>query len=360
MEAFSCKTKIISGEGAVSSLKNLNSQRLFLVSDPYFVKNGMAAQVGKHAGTAEIRIFYELTPDPTVTQVAAGIGQMKDFRPDTLVALGGGSAIDCAKAICFFSGIPVTFVAIPTTSGSGSEMTDFAILTHNGGKFPLIDPALRPDIAILDSGFLKELPKSLIADSGFDVLAHALEAYVSTGAGHFSDALASEGFTKALEALPLSYGGSLPHRLTMHTASAMAGMAFTGAGLGLCHAMSHALGGIFKLPHGRLNAILLPAIISVNAPMAAHRYAELARKAELSSSADTIGVRSLKNRLITLRKELSLPATLAQAGISPREVWQCADQIVEQTLNDPCCKTNPVTVEDYTVRRILEEVTGRV
>ena len=146
----------------------------------------------------------------------------------------------------------------------------------------------------------------------------------------------------------------------MHTAATMAGMAFNRAGLGLCHAMAHSLGGLFHVPHGRLNAILLPAVIGCNSYTAGAKYANLARAAGLSGSADTVAVRNLKNGIIRLRKELGLPGTLAQAGVDPREVWHRTGQIVEATLADPCCATNPMGVEDFLVRRLLEAVTGRV
>ena len=359
MEEYFCKTKILSGGGAASALKDLQSKKLFLVSDPFFVKNGTAQQLAALSGAADTKIYSGVEPDPSVEQVAKGTAELKAFSPDTVVALGGGSAMDCAKAMVYFSGLKVRFVAIPTTSGSGSEVTDFAILTHNGIKHPLVDQALQPDVAILDSDLLKALPQSLIADSGFDVIAHALEAFVATGAGAITDALAADSFSEAVRCLPLSYRGDLTARRKMHTASAMSGMAFTKAGLGLCHAMSHALGGIFHLPHGRLNAILLPAVISTNASMASVKYGKISRLAGFGGTADTVAVRNLKNGLISLRKELGLPATLSQAGILPRQVWQSANKIVTATLEDPCCGTNPVKVEDFTVRRILEEVTGR-
>ena len=135
---------------------------------------------------------------------------------------------------------------------------------------------------------------------------------------------------------------------------------YKGETLGLCHAMAHSLGGLFHVPHGRLNAILLPSVITCNAHVAAKKYAELARAAGIGGSADTIAVRNLKNGLVRLRRELNLPETLAQAGVDPRSVWRNAEQIVKATLEDPCCKTNPMEVEDFLVRRILEEVTGRV
>ena len=359
MERFSCKTMIISGPGAISSLGDLGSKRLFLVTDPFFAKNGTAQRIAAAAKAEAVEIFDAIQPDPSVSLAAEGTAKLRAFCADTIVALGGGSAMDCAKAMAYFSKTDAKLVAIPTTSGSGSEVTDFAILTHNGIKHPLVDPKLRPDIAILDSDLLTQLPKALIADAGFDVLAHALEACAARDAGVVSDCLAREAFCTAFASLPASYAGRQETRLKVHLAATLAGMAFTQAGLGLCHAMSHALGGLFHIPHGRLNAILLPSVISCNAHVAGAKYARIARAAGFSGSADTIAVRNLRGGLIRLRRELDLPETLAQAGVTPSEVWQNTDQIVNATLADPCCSTNPMAVEDFLVRRILEEVTGR-
>jgi len=268
--------------------------------------------------------------------------------------------MDCAKAMAYFSGLQARLVAIPTTSGSGSEVTDFSVLTHNGVKHPLVDKRIIPELAILDSDLLQQMPPSLIADAGFDVLSHALEAYVATGAGAITDALAADAFTAAYGLLPASFGGNTQVRLRLHTAATMAGMAFSQAGLGLGHAIAHSLGGFFHVPHGRLNAILLPAVIGCNAHAAGEKYARLARHAGLGGSADTIAVRNLKNGLVRLRRELNLPETLAQAGVEPGSVWRSAEEIVRATLADPCCRTNPMEVEAFQIRRILEEVTGRV
>jgi alcohol dehydrogenase class IV len=359
MEQFSCKTKIFSGPGSLEALKELKIRRLFLVTDPYFHKNGTAQRIGRLSGAEEISYFHKIVPDPSVELAAEGTALLRSFQPDAVIALGGGSAMDCAKAMVYFSGLSCPLVAIPTTSGSGSEVTDFAILTHNGVKHPLVDPRVRPDYAILDSELLKELPPSLIADSGFDVLSHALEACVAKNASPITDALARDAFTAVFSSLPASFAGDTSVRQKIHTASTMAGLAFTQAGLGLCHALSHSLGGQFHVPHGRLNAILLPAVISCNAHMAGEKYAALSRSAGLGGSVDTLAVRNLKNGLVRLRRELDLPETLAQAGIDPKEVRFRSKDIVEAALADPCCATNPMNVEDFMVRRVLEEVTGR-
>lgn len=360
METFSGKTVIYSGAGAVSALEAFGARRLFLVTDPFFMKNGMARKVVQAAHCEKAEIFDGVQPDPTVELAAEGTARLKAFGPDLVVALGGGSAMDCAKAMAYFAKGNYKLVAIPTTSGSGSEVTDFAILTHNKVKHPLVNARLRPDAAILDSDFLQELPKGLIAEAGFDVLAHAVEGYVAKNAGAFSDLYAREAFSRACAALPASYAGRKEVRLKVHVAATMAGLSFTHGGLGLCHAMAHSLGGMFHVAHGRLNAVLLPSIVGCNAHVAGKKYAELARAAGMGGSADTIAVRNLKNGLIRLRRELNLPETLAKAGIDPRDVWRNVGEIVQATLEDPCCRTNPMPVEDFLVRRILEEVTGRV
>ncbi len=357
MEVFSCKTRIVSGSGAIWELANCNCKRLLLVADPYFQKTELPEKIQKASKAELMETFFDVKPDPTAELAAQGTAVLQKFKPDTVVALGGGSAMDCAKAMVYFSGLSVFFVAIPTTSGSGSEVTDFSVLTVQGTKYPLVDDALLPQMAILDGNLLNSLPKSLIADAGFDVLSHAMESYVATGSGAISRALAADGFSVAFTHLPASYRGDLSVRQAIHEASAMAGIAFSQSGLGLCHAMSHVLGGVFHLPHGRLNAILLPAVMEANAG-ANEKYAQLARKAGLGGSADGVAVRNLRNGLVRLRKELELPATLAQGGIAPRQVRENAQNIVDGVLRDPCCATNPVKPDGAMVRHILQQVTG--
>lgn len=358
MEEFSLGTRIYAGAGAISALETFGAKRLLLVTDPYFMKNGAAQRVAAASKAEQVEYFDRVQPDPTVVLAAEGTAKMRSFQPDLLVALGGGSAMDCAKAMAYFAQDAVPLVAIPTTSGSGSEVTDFSILTHGKTKHPLVDEKLRPAAAILDSDFLKELPPQLIADAGFDVLSHSLEAYVATGAGAFSDMLARESFRIAYAVLPASYAGKTEVRLRMHLASTMAGMAFSQAGLGLCHAISHSLGGMFHVPHGRLNAILLPAVLDCNANKVMSRYAELARCAGMAGSADAVAFRNLKNGLLRLRRELGLPQSLSQAGISPRKISEAMPMLVEAVLEDPCVQTNPIKAEEFLIRRILEQVTG--
>ena len=358
MEQFSCATRIISGVGASKALEEMHIKRLLVVADPFFAENGTASRIAALAKAEEVEIFADVIPDPTVALAAKGAAAVQRFCPDVIVALGGGSAMDCAKAMAYFSGLKPKLIAIPTTSGSGSEVTDFAILTHNGTKHPLVDDTLRPDVAILDGDMLGELPKMLIAAGGFDLISHALEAVAAKNAGSVSNALASDAFCTAWKLLPASYRGDRSARLPLHQAATMAGMAFSSAGLGLCHAISHSLGGEFHAPHGVLNAILLPLVMDFNASAALGRYAALARQAGLSTGADAMAFRTLKSALVRLRRSLDLPESLAKVGIKPGDVRRKMDSLVAAALDDPCCQTNPVRADEASVRRIITEALG--
>ena len=356
MERFDVRTKIISGNGSLSYLQELKSQRLMLVIDPYLAQKGWGSKILDAAKPQSSQVFDKISPDPTVELAAEGTQILKEFKPDTLVALGGGSCMDLAKAMVHFSGQKVTLVAIPSTSGSGSEVTDFSVLSHNGVKYPLISKQICPEVAILDSSLLESLPKSLIADTGFDVLTHALESYVAKSASDFTRMFAKEAFTRVYAQLPASFAGDTSVRENIHMAATMAGIAFSQSGLGLCHAMAHVLGGEFHIPHGRLCAILLPAVVGCNAHFCGEAYGALARSAGFFGTADTVAVRNLRNGLCRLRSQLSMPATLQEAGVDARVLQFKAKELTEKILADPCCQDNPMQVEDFMVKRILEEV----
>ena len=358
MERFFCKTKLFSGPGSLGVLADLHIKRLLIVADPYFFENGTVNHIAHISKAEAVEVFDKVKPDPSVTLAAEGTQVLQSFQPDTILALGGGSAMDCAKAMTYFSGLALRFIAVPTTSGSGSEVTNFSILTHEGIKHPLVDEKLQPDIAILDSDLLTSLPPQLIADTGFDLISHALEAWAATGAGMVSDALALSALKTAFDLLPRSYAGDTAVRGQIHTAATMAGMAFSSAGLGLCHALAHALGGEFHTPHGRLNAVLLPAVVEYNADKCQHRYACLARQLGLSTGADVIALRALKNTLVRLRRELGLPDTLSAAGIQPGYLRQKLEAVTSAALADPCCATNPVQPTAGDIRRLLQSVMG--
>ena len=359
MQKFSMGTEILAGPGAIETLGERGARRLFLVTDPYFAENGWADRIAAQVNGEAVEIFKDVTPDPSLRMAAEGTARFQKFRPDLLLALGGGSAMDTAKAILYFSRQKLAFGAIPTTSGSGSEVTDFSILTHEGIKHPLVDPGIRPDFAILDSDLLQQLPKGLIADAGFDVLSHALEAWVGRNAGCFSDLYAKEAFSLAYGNLLGSYQGDLSKRLPMHLASCMAGIAFTHAGLGLCHGLSHSLGGRFHVPHGRLNAIFLPRVILANAQAGAgERYGQLAMRSGLCTGSKTLGIRNLISGLTRLRRQLELPGSLREAGIPEKDFHSALQGLVDAALRDPCCGTNPVPVTEAMARQVLEDSYG--
>ncbi len=359
MQKFICKTDIYTGRGSLAHLNHLVRGKLMIVTDPYFMKNGTAQRLAHLSNAEQVAYFDEVTPDPQVTLAAKGAQAVQSFCPQTVIALGGGSAMDCAKAMVYFSRCPVKLIAVPTTSGSGSEVTDFAILTHQGIKHPLVDEKLVPQVAILDADLLDSLPKSLIADTGFDVLSHALEAAAATGASAITDALARSAFSIALEHLESSFSGNTQVRQLLHEASCMAGMAFSHAGLGLCHALSHCLGGLYHIPHGRLNAILLPVVVEFNASAAAEKYGDVARAAALGGASNTMAVRSLKNTLIRLRKQLGLPATLKDAGVELSKLAADMPSICKAALADACIANNPAAVTEKDIMGILQQVSGR-
>lgn len=358
MKIFHCKTKIVTGFGALSFLETLQIKRLFLVCDPYFQKNHKAEAIISASKCDCSLVFCDIVPDPSADLVAKGSAQLRQFSPDTVVALGGGSAIDSAKAMAYFSGCQPLLIAIPTTSGSGSEVTNFSILTHDGVKHPLVDDSIQPNIAILDDELVSTLPPSLIADGGFDLISHALEVVVSTTHSPISDLLAKEAFSLAFQHLYASYRGDQHARCQIHLAATLAGISFSQSGLGLCHAISHSLGGQFHIPHGRLNAILLPSVIDKNATVSCHSYAELAQKVGLSTGDNAMALRALKNGLLRLRRNLQLPSDLSQVGISPAQLRQNIPSIVRSTLSDPCCATNPRPVDSDLVESVLLEVMG--
>lgn len=351
---FHCPTRIVTGPDALDFLRTFRADQVLVVTDSFFSESGKAMEIGQRVPGAKVEIFDQVSPDPPAELAAIGAVICERLRPELLIALGGGSPMDCAKGIRLASTLPMTFVAIPTTSGSGSEVTSFSILTHHGVKHAVVDEDLRPDVAILDESLLAELPASLIADTGMDLLTHCLEAAASRNHSGITDALAFYAAGVTLENLAASWQGDRHVRERLHEAAAVAGMAFDNAGLGLCHAMAHVLGGMLHLPHGRLCAMLLPPVMAVNTA-ALGQYAGLARACGLGGSTERLSLRNLTGAIVRLRKTLQMPETLRQAGVT-QELDETS--IVRAVLKDPCCETNPIPVTETQIRQVLKAVTG--
>lgn len=358
MERFACETLIVSGEGALETLAEQQGKRLLVVRDGMELSDGIAGQIQGMLKPEAVAIFDKTAPEPAMTQAVAGVQQIKDFCPDLVVAVGGSHVMDCAKAMVCFSGRHCRLTVVPTEPGSGTEVTGRATLTHEKRRHMFCNPGMRPDVAILDSILLTGSTAGKVAEGGFEILANSLQAYMGRDGGMMTRLHARESFAVCWGALPAAFAGNKAARGRLQTAAVLAGLAYDRTGLGLCQALADSLGSQFHLTMGCLAGILLPAVIGCNAHAAGRRLAELSRAAGMGGSSEAVGVRNLKAALIRLRRELGMPATLAQAGINPRWVWSNVGKIVEQTLENPECRNNPVTVDDFLVRRILEETAG--
>ncbi|NFV11440.1 iron-containing alcohol dehydrogenase [Clostridium sporogenes] len=377
MNSFSIKTKVHFGQGALNALNTIKDKKVFIVTDPFMVKSGMIDNIIKRLDSNKIEysVFSEIVPDPPIEIVVKGIKEILKINPDILIALGGGSAIDAAKVIKDFSlkivNIKeVEFIAIPTTSGTGSELTSFSVITdkEKGAKYPLVADELVPEVAILDPELVKSVPKFITADTGMDVLTHALEAYVSTKSSDFTDALAEKAIRLVFENLVEAYnnGNNLNAREKMHNASCMAGMAFNIASLGLNHGIAHAIGGKLHIPHGRINSILLPKIVEYNADIkgytdvkyteAANKYANVARLLNLPGGNIRAVVKNLIGAIEKLQKDMKMPRTLAECKVTDEGFNKFKDDISEMSLKDACTATNPKNPTKEDVLHILGKI----
>ncbi len=362
MERFQIRPAVWFGRDALEALSALSGKRVLVVTDAFLAGSGLLDRMEAHLKGCTVERFTEVVPDPPLTVVAQGVRRLKDFRPEAVVAFGGGSPMDCAKAMVEFgrdreTGERPLFYAVPTTAGTGSEVTSFAVLTdgERGVKYPLVNDALLPDGAILDASLLAGVPPAVTADTGMDVLAHAAEAIVARNASPFSDALAEKAFTLAYENLRPAYetAGESTARENMLLASCLAGMAFNGAGLGLCHGLAHSLGGRCHVPHGRLNALLLPHVIRFNAAdgRATARYARLARLCGLAATP-----RALAAALDRLRAALRMPGSLSACGVDVAALREDLDGVTAAALEDGCTPGNPRTAGREDVKALLNEV----
>lgn len=369
MNTFSLQTRLYSGKDSLNALKRFTQKHIWIICDGFLARSPLIETL-RNALPANNRIsvFSDITPDPTIATVVQGIAQMQSLRPDVVIGFGGGSALDAAKAIVWFSrqfGIDIdTCVAIPTTSGTGSEVTSACVISDpdKGIKYPLFNNALYPDMAILDPMLVVSVPPAITANTGMDVLTHALEAYVSTQASDFTDALAEKAAQLVFQYLSVAVrkGDCLATRGKMHNASTLAGMAFSQAGLGLNHAIAHQLGGQFHLPHGLANALLLTSVIRFNAhdPRAAKRYARLAKTCHLvaDNANDIASINALVQRIRQLNKECAIPS-LISALKENRQHWSPRiPGMVQAALADATLKTNPRVADASAIGELLEEL----
>jgi alcohol dehydrogenase class IV len=305
-------------------------------------------------------VFTDVRPDPDVKLIADGMKIYLESGADVLVAIGGGSSIDAAKGILYFASKfdqpdgqkfkKPLFIAIPSTSGTGSEVTNFSVITSDEGKVCIVDEFITPDIAILDSTCIQHVPQRVVTDTGIDVLVHAIEAYVSTMATDFTDALAEKAIRLIFENLETIYKDvkNAEARDRVQNASCMAGMAFTNANLGINHSLAHGLGGTFHIPHGRSNALMLSAVIEYNADLAgsaggyaAQRYARLASMLQLPARTPREGTVNLLREINRLKKALGVEDGIHALGIGKAEFEEELERMAEAALADRCTPTNP-------------------
>ena len=360
MERFACRTQVVSGTGALEALAQHRCRRLLVAAEQGWADSEPLRQIRTAAGNPDWLLLSDVDPEPTMRQAVDASRSLQEFQPDMVVGLGDRKIMDWTKAMVCFSRHPCRLVTVPTAPCAGSEITGRVTLTHSGRRHLLRDRAMCPDMLILDPGLGGPASRASVSGAGFELLAAALEAYTGEGGSFLRRIHAREAFASGWAALPAAAAGNGTALGRMQMASVLTGMAVEEAGLGLCRAMGNSLGTVFGLSRGKTAAILLPAIIGCNAHGAGRQYAELSRAAGMGGSREELGVRNLKAGLIRLRRELGLPGTLVQAGVDIRAVWNGGRQVAALTLEDPECRNNPVPVDDFMVRRILEEITGRI
>lgn len=365
MKTFYIKTKIYFGENALDRLKELPHKRILVITDPFVVKSGMIQLITSRLeqGAIEYDIFQDVVPDPPIEKIVSGVQKMLSYNPEAIVAVGGGSAIDSAKSIKDFAVKigkldDIRLIAIPTTSGTGSEVTSFAVISDSETqtKYPLKSDDLIPAEAILDAELVRSVPPAITADTGMDVLTHAIEAYVSINNNEFSAALAEKAIEICGIWLLRTYldGNDTHARQKMHVASCLAGLAFNSASLGLNHGMAHTLGANFHIPHGRANAMLLPHIIEFNSDIniqsksqkeylpAVRKYCNIAKLLGLNNFNEITTVRALVNWIQFMLKEMNMPISVSQAGNIKKEEYESKlDTMAQAALSDGCTATNP-------------------
>lgn len=383
MNRFTLPRDIYWGRGSLEFLKTLEGKKAMLVLGGGSMKKfGFVDKVLgylKEAGI-ETELFENVEPDPSVETVMAGAEAMRKFEPDWIISMGGGSPIDAAKAMWVFYEYPDTsfeeiiqpfsfpklrkkarFLAIPSTSGTATEVTAFSVITDNqkGTKYPLADFNITPDIAVVDPELAETMPPKLTSYTGMDALTHAIEAYVSTLNGPFTDPLAIQAIEMIIKYLPDSFNGDKNAREQMHYAQCLAGMAFSNALLGITHSMAHKTGPVYStghIPHGCANAIYLPYVIKYNAKeeVAEERYAQIAKAIKLEGTDNKALVDALCKKIQEFNDKMNIPKTLKEFGIIEEEFLDKLDKVSELAVQDACTGSNPRKIDPSQMAQLLK------
>lgn len=367
MTQFNGRTRICYGENAVNMLEKLSGHHAFIVTDPFMVKIGFTDRVisGLERASISSTVYDKVEPDPSLDAVREGTVKLLADGADLIIALGGGSSIDAAKAMMYFackadaSKAKPQLVVIPTTSGTGSEVTAVTVITDTERqmKIPLMDEIITPDMAVLDARFTRSVPPSVTAATGMDVLTHALEAFVCTSANAFTDLYAMHAIKYVFRYLLRCYrnGDDMEARQNMLLASCMAGMAFNNSGLGVAHSIAHTLGGLFHIPHGKANAVLLPYVIRFNSFDVRDRYRTVAKKLELPCESVEQGNESLIEAVRWLNSQMGIPNRIRDLGIKEDVFDSSIDLMADHAMDDMCTTTNPRRPSERDIRQLLRK-----
>lgn len=368
MHKFAVKPEIFYSDGAVSSLVRPGIKRVLVIIDPVMMKLGAGTEVERAFfgfGDVVFAYYANIEPDPGVDLLADGVRLALDFSPQLIVALGGGSAIDGAKVIAWlYCKIASSrggdfkkplFAAIPTTSGTGSEVTNISVITVGDVKTLLIDDSFFPDIAVIDAAFTRTLPLPVLADTAADALTHAFEALISKRGSDCSDAFAEKAIKLIFANLPKIFveKDNSEARDRLHNASCIAGMAFTNASLGINHSMAHAFGSVFHVPHGRSNALFLTKTLRFNAqkPYVARKLANVSRELGFARFTERDGLCADKLLVKTARmlQVCGIPVAVSDLGIGWEDYVGQIPRLTQLALNDKCTADNAVgtTAEDF-------------
>lgn len=372
LQGFRVPKDIIFGENALEHLSTLEGKKATLVTGGSSMKRfGFLDEAQKQLEKAgmEVSIVDGVEPNPSIETVIRGGKEMAEFGPDWIIAIGGGSALDAAKVMWVYYEYPDTkfedlvnfkfptlrskakFIAVPSTSGTASEITAFSVITdtENHIKYPLVSYEMTPDIALLDPAIPAKMPAHITANTGMDVMAHSVEAYVSTSASSYTDPLAYEAIRLVFDQLPTAYEtpDNMKAREDMHNASALAGMAFTNSSLGLVHSLAHKIGGEFGITHGLANAILMPYIVDYN-----RKGTDKIEKLEKD-----LKIMNLTEELQKLNERVGIPLTLkevTEVEITEEKFKEVIDRMSKNAFEDPCTLTNPRVSSPEDVKKIYE------